>query len=161
MGEGCSYATPLVTGEAALILSRFPLDLPEDVQVRIEDGVVPIDHLPGNAPYEGKLGSGRIYLPAAIGQSTAVPDVAAASIRLVAMPNPTTGPVRLVGSSPLEAFEARVFDAAGRLIRVLERSTAPTWDGMTSDARPVARGVYFIRLTDQDRELVSRVHILR
>jgi len=164
MGEGCSYATPLVAGEAALILSRYPADLPEDVQDRIEAGVVPIDQLPGNAPYGGKLGSGRIYVPDALGQAATVPaaSASAASIRLVAMPNPTSGLVRLVGTAPLDAFEARVFDAAGRLVRVLARSAAPTWDGMTSDARPTARGVYFIRLIDdQDRELVSRVHVVR
>ena len=66
IGSGCSFAAPMVTGETALMLALDTGLDPEQIEGRIEYGTQPIDHLPGNEPFEGKLGAGRIHLPTAL-----------------------------------------------------------------------------------------------
>jgi subtilisin family serine protease len=65
-GSGCSFATPFVTGEVALVRSLEPGLGPDEIEARVAAAVQPIDQNPGNAPYRGKLGTGRIYLPLAV-----------------------------------------------------------------------------------------------
>lgn len=66
------------------------------------------------------------------------------------IPNPSRGPVRIVGlpaDRPLE-----VFDTSGRTVRRL--GTAMRWDGCDNSGRPVPPGVY---LVCRDRVPVARV----
>lgn len=61
---GISYATsaaaPIVTGVCGMILSVKPSYNPDEVTHIVKSTADPIDHLPGNAPYVGMLGAGRV-----------------------------------------------------------------------------------------------------
>jgi hypothetical protein len=82
----------------------------------------------------------------------------AAGLRLAgAWPNPSRGPVALrierAGGAPGGTLRATVVDAAGRRVRVLASplpaGPAPVvvpWDGRDESGRPVAPGVYGVRL---------------
>jgi hypothetical protein len=45
-----------------------------------------------------------------------------------------------------------VYDVGGRLLRVL---AAPIWDGTDEAGRPVARGVYLLRLDGTEARVVK------
>lgn len=72
LASGTSFASPLVAGDAALVIEeieshrRGNADL-SDVNAAVKSGVTNIDKL--NPNYAGKLGSGRIYIPKAIKNS--------------------------------------------------------------------------------------------
>ena len=84
------------------------------------------------------------------------------------VPNPTTGSaiVRFALSSEGEA-RVRVFDLAGRLVRVLERSRMAVgphevrWDGRDDRGRPIRSGLYLVVLEAQGRRLTGRLAIVR
>ena len=160
-GNGCSFATPFVAGEAALIRSLSPADPPDSVRDRIARGVVPIDLLPGNEAYQEKLGSGRISLPLALGASMASVDPISFDLRIKAAPNPSRGEVLLWASESLREHDVRVFDAKGRLVCRLDPADAPVWDGRRADGRPAGPGVYFLRAQHGRQQLVTRVSLLR
>lgn len=60
-----------------------------------------------------------------------------------------------------------VYDATGRLVRLLHDgptggvARAWTWDGLDAHARPVANGLYFVRLRTADAAWVRRLVVLR
>lgn len=156
IGSGCSFATPFVTGEVALMLGLNPNLSPDTIESLVENGVDSIDHLPGNQPYEGDLGSGRIDLYDAIDGITAVSvpggAVEGPQAHLTAWPRPARRyvDVRLVesvGLSPGEDAQAvEVIDTAGRRVARLELVDGQTrWDLTDATGRDVAPGVYFIR----------------
>jgi subtilisin family serine protease len=62
--NGTSMATPFVAGGAALIKSRFPSLTPAQITARLKNSATPIDYL--NPQYQGKLGTGRLNLPASL-----------------------------------------------------------------------------------------------
>ena len=152
LGSGCSFATPLVAGEAALILSLDPTASVGDLKASVTAGVDPIYHLQGNLPYAGKLGSGRIFVPTALSGSYAdvVEDAAVRSL-LVAGPNPFNGEVRLSLGHSRSVFSAgavEILDATGRLVRTLplDGTAATTWTGTDRHGRRLPAGAYFARL---------------
>jgi len=76
--------------------------------------------------------------------------------RLIAYPNPTTGPVQIryeLGGSDAATIDVRILDATGRLIRELDTDATPgrlgelRWDGRDADGDPVPSGVYIMQLT--------------
>jgi subtilisin family serine protease len=152
IGAGCSFATPLVAGEAALILSLFPELTWTEVGDRIALAVDSIYDIEGNQPYLGKLGTGRIYLPDAVGGAASSPPASEPVGLLLAraLPNPTGGSVRieLSGGSLPATIEVRIYDGAGRLIRSVggEGEAPLIWDGRDASGRPVPSGVYHARL---------------
>lgn len=166
IGSGCSFATPLVTGEAALILSLTPaMDLPELAAI-LEQGVDPIYGIPGNEPYLGKLGSGRINLLLALqGLPAAVPE-GTPSLVAWAWPNPSRGRVCLrapAGMGTQEGIRVLIFDAGGRLVRSMD-SPGPglmIWRGRDRAGIPVSPGLYYARLLAGDRTATVSLTILR
>jgi len=167
IGSGCSFATPFVTGEVALMLGLNPGLSPKTIEALVEAGVDFIDHLPGNEPYGGDLGSGRIDLYEAI-----------EGIAPVSVPGQADGPrslfsvwprparkyvdVRLLGSPDLSLGEGaqvvEVIDAAGRRVARLQLANGQgRWDLVDADGRQVAPGVYFIRGEHVARLGVARV----
>jgi subtilisin family serine protease len=161
VGHGCSFATPFVSGEAALIQSLTPFDPPDSVRNRIRRGTISIDNLPENGPYREGLGSGRIYIPAALPISASAGDASAGALRIVAAPNPSQGMVSLRANDSLREHETRIYDAAGRMVAELARADAPVWDGRTDAASPAAAGIYFVRLERAGVSTVVRVTLLR
>ncbi len=94
----------------------------------------------------------------------------ASSVRLgPAFPNPlragreTRWAIERTGTGPVRG---RVFDAAGRLVRVLSdgRPAASTttlrWDGRDRSGRLVASGTYFLRVNAPGKELSRRLTVL-
>ena len=61
----------------------------------------------------------------------------------------------------------RIYDVAGRLVRILangERTAGEyteRWDGLDSNGRKAANGVYFYRLTLGGQELTNRMVLVR
>lgn len=168
IGSGCSFATPFVSGEAALLLSLAPGLTKEQVEDRIETAVQPIYQIPGNAPYDGKLGSGRIYLPLVFnGLTSDVPEpVERAAGPMLAFPNPAAGSITFripaVGGDQAIA-KADIYDLAGRRIAPLMAAgrLSFTWDGLDVTGRPVAAGSYFAVVRQGERDYRGSVRIIR
>lgn len=57
---GSSFSAPLVSGAAALVRARFPQFTAAQVIAQLRATTDNIYNLPGNAPYAGKLGTGRL-----------------------------------------------------------------------------------------------------
>ena len=91
------------------------------------------------------------------------PPLAPGSSSLRVAPNPTRGASTLQFSLPQAAdVEAAVYDVTGRKIRTIGtghytagRHTL-AWDGRDAEGRPVASGVYFVRLDRGTESLVAR-----
>lgn len=161
-GSGCSFATPMVAGEIALILSVAPDLEPEQLEAHIEAGVDPIYDIPENEPYVGLLGTGRINLAAALESFyPAAADEGTFRPRLLrASPSPSSGVVHftlLAGSAPSAPRSLEILDLSGRLLRevpVSEQGRA-TWTGRDRSGRPLPAGIYWARMSgDQSSEAV-------
>ncbi|MBK8232895.1 MAG: S8 family serine peptidase [Candidatus Eisenbacteria bacterium] len=173
IGSGCSFATPFVSGEVALIKSVRP-DLEMDaIWHRVGAGTDDLYWLPENKPYWGKLGWGRINLEWAMcGLASDVGENGrSASLgRLLAYPNPSRGVVQLRLATPVgnSTLHASIFDPTGRRVRHLTGpADAPIlWDGRDDAGRPVTSGVYFARAnhagrTDHGGTAGTPIRILR
>ncbi|MFH1681005.1 MAG: T9SS type A sorting domain-containing protein [Candidatus Eisenbacteria bacterium] len=94
----------------------------------------------------------------------------AAGLRLSVAPNPARGggtiSFTMGDASAPASSRARfsVYDIRGRVIRSLEAeapSGALVWDGADASGRPLAPGVYFVRLNAGDTSATTRVTIVR
>jgi hypothetical protein len=98
-----------------------------------------------------------------------VADAGGERLGLRGYPNPFRASTTLTFELPdSRAYGLRVYDAGGRLVRVLGSGTVgPTgrnavpWDGRDAERRPVAAGVYFSRLDLGDRREVVRLLVVR
>ena len=63
---GTSFAAPLVAGAAALVRRQFPSYNSDQVAARLRQTTDPIDALPANAVWAGRLGTGRLNVLAAL-----------------------------------------------------------------------------------------------
>jgi hypothetical protein len=99
-----------------------------------------------------------------------IPDVARVEFGIVSVgPNPTVTGTRVVFASPSRNPGAGVYSVAGRLISNLPvarvSSSASTyetvWDGRNANGRAAAPGVYFVRITSDDKARTARVTIAR
>ena len=153
IGDGCSFATPLVSGGAALIRSVRPEVDPASLTVLVQTSVQSIDHLPANQPYAGRLGTGRLFLPLGLGETTDVPgpDTRQAGVALQVIPNPAAGSVGLTlqGRIPTGTSRLEALDASGRVVYV-----DPSFDGHSDwsftacDGVSLPAGTYFLRVLD-------------
>jgi hypothetical protein len=83
-------------------------------------------------------------------------------------PSPSTGPSALsFGLAREGMLTLEVFDQQGRRVRSLVRGVFPagslraTWDGCDDAGRPVASGLYFVRLKNWERALTRRLVVVR
>ncbi len=83
-------------------------------------------------------------------------------------PNPAPGQATLAFALPQPGrVDLEVYDAAGRRIAVLIHGTLPagvhqvTWNGQDAAGRPVASGVYFVRLRQGRQEATRKLLLLR
>lgn len=145
LASGCSFAVPLVSGTAALIRALEPTASPEQVEGRVEWAVDPIYGIPGNQPYLGKLGSGRIDVRRAV-ESLVTTSVETTNpgLRILAAPNPSHGAVWFTRVTPDTADrDLVVIDAGGREVRRLStQDRTIRWDGRDESGRPVPSGIY-------------------
>ncbi|MDQ2770777.1 MAG: S8 family peptidase, partial [Bacteroidota bacterium] len=63
---GTSFAAPQVAGAAALVRRQFPAYTADQVAARLRQPTDPIDQLPANAAWMGRLGTGRLNVLAAL-----------------------------------------------------------------------------------------------
>jgi len=90
------------------------------------------------------------------------------SRRLVVYPTVSRGRVNIAYNTGLETegIGLKVYDISGRLVRDLSslvtRSTSlVTWDGSDANGRAVSAGVYFVKLTAGEKEVVEKAVLLR
>jgi len=81
------------------------------------------------------------------------------------MLNPFSRITQIAFSIPRgEKATLRIFDASGRLVKVLSddnRNSAVTWDGRDEAGRRLPGGVYFYRLESEGRTLTRKVVLVR
>jgi len=147
VGSGCSFATPIVCGAAALLLGVDPRQSEQDLILQIGSGAEPIDGLPGNEPYAGKLGAGRIDLAGSVqAYATGVEDRGPKIMALVAWPNPSSGPMHFRLDQQAGTLRLTILDAGGRLVRQMDAGSSMRWDGLDRSGRRVAPGIYWARV---------------
>jgi immune inhibitor A len=105
-----------------------------------------------------------------IDNTAGIVDVGRTEFGIVAVrPNPTTTGTRVVFASPSRSPGAGVFDITGRFIKSLPVARVPSsagifeaaWDGKNASGRAAAPGVYFVRITSDDKARTARVTIAR
>lgn len=161
-GDGTSFASPIASGVAALVLSQYP-GLPPALleQHLIDTG----DAIAWDQPMGPKVNAHQALLVPVSGvgdDAASAPRVAPLS--LAASPNPflssATVHFRMEEPAPVRLT---VHDAAGRLVRELaagERGAGEhtvSWDGRSNDGRPAPRGVYFARITAGQRAAYAKL----
>ncbi len=158
LGNGCSFATPLVSGGAALALSNNPALSFDELRDLTMTMAEPIDQLPGNAPYNGQLGSGRAFLPFVFSEETAstnLPSPAVSGIQVRTVPNPAVSQVAfqwkgLAGLSAgrQDVLELQVYDLDGRQVHTAQVESGDyIWNLQNDESgTDVPAGIYFVRL---------------
>ncbi len=143
-----------VPGEVTLGFA-FPRPPSGDVTIRDATGGISVPIGPGGEFTFAATGDARRFIVEVDGNIRSERDTAFVEREspVVAYPNPfveSTGFRFFQPSS--SAAEARIYDAAGRLVRVIRRDSVPagehviTWDGRNGDGRVVSPGVYLVRL---------------
>lgn len=158
IGAGTSFASPFVAGQAALIRALNPGLSAWQVRSLIKQGVVPIDQIPGNESYAGKLGTGRFDGLVTLQVTPAAASVeSSAALRLGAWPNPSriNEPVRFARPLGLDS-PVDIFAIDGRLLRTLEGSGTVAWDGRDRRGRLLPAGTYVAR-SRGDEGAASRI----
>jgi hypothetical protein len=158
--SGTSAAGPHVAAGAALVLQAFPGLEPFEIKERLEASAAS-DAFTGAVPNDS-WGYGKIRIYDAVAPYlVSAPEPQSPPVTSAlgpTAPNPfhpvTTVRYALPASEGRRPFAVRVFDAQGRMVRLLrEGEWGPdalrgeaSWDGSKADGGPAASGVYFIRL---------------
>jgi subtilisin family serine protease len=176
IGDGTSFAAPIVSGQAALVRATNPDLSREEVEAIMGAGVVDIYGIPENAEYVDFLGSGRVdaFLTWSLVPASADVDAVESGPRLRAYPNPSPAggwvTVELVRTGTTADMDTRVgaasstagagglsiHDATGRLVRRLGEPVTPGrygWDGRDESGRIVPSGLYWVRDPQADTRL--------
>lgn len=161
IGNGTSFAAPLVAGGVALMLQRNnALDADQIRKALIT--TADTDNFTGTAP-NNKWGYGKADLLGALGTFTAVsepsaPEQMPSSFALLSsFPNPFThsngAQTAIVYHLPQTAqVEIAIFDVMGRKVRtllageVVAGKHALRWDGRNAQGRNVSAGIYFYKM---------------
>lgn len=96
------------------------------------------------------------------GPLVATPEFPVREDRLRVAPNPTTGVASIdLGGRTISG--ADLYDVAGRLVRRIEAPAgdALTWDGRNERGRPVAPGVYVLRMRTPEGAQSARIVVTR
>lgn len=145
--NGTSLSCPLVAGAVALILEAHPTWDPGTVRAAL------LSTADNAATPNNDRGWGRIDVMAAI--STPVVSAPTVSVppppSLVARPNPAGPSVRFRLDPPAgaDALELTLFDVHGRAVRTWSLTgnrSEVDWDTRDDGGRPVANGVYVVRM---------------
>ncbi len=119
-------------------------------------------------PYNGANETDvRTAGPNSVGIAASAPPAAGRWLGLAA-PNPFTNSTRLAFTLPhREAVRLGVYDVQGRLVARLAEGARDAgehqvmWDGRDHDGRPLAAGVYFVRLEHAGRVEAQKVVMMR
>jgi hypothetical protein len=128
-------------------------------------------YTPGNRAMDAKSstaerGTPRNYMPrfrifySSTGIAEGPSMLPANEMPLAAIPNPfTTCTAISLQPAAGSCAHVRIFDAGGRLVRVLGQSPIVCWDGRDEAGRQVQPGTYFCRVRSGSR--VQTVHLIR
>ncbi|NOT33617.1 MAG: S8 family serine peptidase [Candidatus Eisenbacteria bacterium] len=147
LGDGTSFACPLVAGACGLVRSRWPAlsEAATRERLRLTGDVVAYDHPIGPRMNVFRAVSEPIVavVPASLGGALALTQRSA---------NPSRGELQLALRAPAGGpGEVAVFDAVGRRVRTLARGelapgvTTLNWDGRDEAGRPAVAGIYWAR----------------
>jgi hypothetical protein len=119
----------------------------------------------------GVITGGHLSIVPPIVPVSAQPTIAAPTAFALypAVPNPLTGSTSIRFALPhASQVDVRVFDVAGRLVRILEDGSekaagihASTWDGQNEDLRQVVAGIYFVELTTREFRKTQKLTVVR
>jgi subtilisin family serine protease len=168
LGTGTSFSAAIVSGQCALIRDLNGALGKAQVDGVARLGTVDIYLLAGNAPYVGRLGSGRFdgeRTRATASPPTSVryePGDGPSSLAVRAYPNPVPRGFPLTVEWKLSREAAAIdrgsllavlFDGSGRKIRedrLAGHAGRWVWDGRDRAGRPLPSGVYFLRIAGDD-----------
>jgi len=161
IGNGTSFAAPLVAGGVALMLQRNNALTTDQIRYALTS-TADTDNFTGAAP-NNKWGYGKVDLRSAVGVITSVADtreeagLPSAFTLSPGFPNPFSqkagARTTIVYELPQRGrVEIAVFDLAGRTVRTLFAAETIAgrhevhWDGRDATGRAVSAGVYFYRM---------------
>jgi subtilisin family serine protease len=166
-GSGTSFAAPLVSAAAALLLSQDPSLSPEAVQQRLMQSAAPTAL---GAGFHSATGWGKLDFHAALNPAFHA-KAAGPAPKVYNYPNPfrpnldgrTTFSAELTGQG---AATLDVFDAAGQLVRHWDLAGSAgmvlqDWDGRNGRGTLVANGGYRAVLTQGGARAVAKVAVLQ
>lgn len=163
-GDGTSFATPLVSGAAALVRSRYPALTPAQVKAHLK---ATGDSMSYDLPIGRKLNALAALGPPSVADVSPRPEPQGLSFAS-AEPNPSSGRVRFRFAVPAAGrVSLTIHDTQGRRVRrVLDGDLAAgghraAWDGLDAAGRPAGAGVYFATLEAAGHAVVRRVARLR
>jgi subtilisin family serine protease len=167
LNSGTSMAAPHVTGAVALLLAEQP-DLTA-IQIRdILEKSADRDTQTGSVPNDF-WGFGKLNIYDAL-QLTPEDEEPSMLKLFPPAPNPFNGRTRISYEIPQvennRTTEIVVYNAMGQKVRTLVKDVKNTgqhdvyWDGLNSNAKPVASGVYFITMTFGSSKQVKKIVFL-
>jgi subtilisin family serine protease len=159
--NGTSFATPLVAGVAALVLSVHPHLTPMEVRQRLLSTARPLEMtVPNNF-----IGWGMVDAVRAVGFVAPLPE---RFVLYDSYPNPFNGSTTIsFGAPESKSVDLSIYDLLGRRVRILFNGEARVGENrfVWHDARDdrggrVASGIYLVRLSVQGSVLTKKlVHI--
>jgi len=170
--SGTSMSTPFVTGEAALIKSKYPSYTWSDIFNQIKNTADNIDAL--NPGYAGLLGSGRINACRALG-GTPNPKVYVEGSNIPTKfsldqnyPNPFNPTTNISFALPSDSkVSLNIYNIMGQKVKTLVDGITKagthtvTWDGTNEQGESVASGIYFYKLSDGDKVITKKMSLLK
>lgn len=155
---GTSLATPIVSGVAGLIRSKFPCLTALEVGQLMKDSADVIDNITQNMPYAGKIGKRLNALrPLTASPCTMVSAATELQFNFKVFPNPSQTAISIQHGSTARVKSVSVMDASGRAVSTTQWNPQLRW----IDISQLPNGVYTMRLNTSDgvgnrRFVVSR-----
>jgi subtilisin family serine protease len=170
--SGTSMSTPFVTGEAALIKSRYPSYTWFDIFNQIKNTADNIDAL--NPGYVGLLGTGRINACKALG-GTPSPKIYVEGLNVPAnfsldqnYPNPFNPTTHISFALPSDSkVSLNIYNIMGQKVKTLVDGITKagthtvTWDGTNEQGESVASGIYFYKLSAGDKVITKKMSLVK
>jgi subtilisin family serine protease len=162
--SGTSFSCPITAGAIGLLLQGHPEWTPQDVIDAI--------HSTGtmSSSPDTLMGWGILQAYEAMySEPLGIEDAHGATFSAVrAYPNPSSGGARIEYAVPAASrVRIEIYDVSGRRVRTVlddERGAGAytaTWDGNDGTGRPVANGVYFVRLGVGRAFSTAKVAVIR
>jgi serine protease AprX len=163
--SGTSFSCPITAGAIGLLLQGHPNWTPEDVIEAIHSTGTR-STTPDTLMGWGVLQAYDAMYSEPTGIAGGVGDGTLSVVR--AYPNPSARGARIEYTVPAPSrVRLLIYDVAGRLVRtVLDRERgagayAAVWDGEDAAGRPVANGVYFVRLDTGRGVSTAKIAVIR
>lgn len=158
---GTSIASPLVAGIAGLVWSHFPNMTALEVAERIKCTADNIDAIPGNEPYAGLIGTGRVNAYAALTSSICGPVGVDENkyISVLVYPNPASDVLNLDIQSAVQSPQSTVmiYNSVGQLVARSVVEGAKSSINISS----LSEGVYYCILNTGEISLTKKFTVAK